>query len=61
MQVVGIPSELVNIDIAIIIFFVGISFVIRYVLAKLTGKKAATVKVEKDSKPNEESQEGGTI
>ena len=61
MQVVGIPSELVNIDIAIIIFFVGISFVIRYILAKFTGKKAATVKVEKDSKPNEESQEGGTI
>ena len=28
MQVVGIPSELVNIDIAIIIFFVGISFVV---------------------------------
>ncbi|MDZ5503072.1 ABC transporter permease [Enterococcus cecorum] len=61
MQVVGIPSELVNIDIAIIIFFVGISFVIRYILAKFTGKKAAIVKVEKDSKPNEESQEGGTI
>ncbi|EOT38506.1 ABC transporter permease [Enterococcus columbae] len=61
MQVAGIPSELVDIDIAIIIFFVGISFVIRFVLAKFFGNKKEVVKVKEASKPNEESQEGGNI
>lgn len=61
MQVAGIPSELVDIDIAIIIFFVGISFVIRFVLAKFLGNKKEVVKVKEDTKPNEESQEGGNI
>ncbi|MGX7196321.1 ABC transporter permease [Enterococcus olivae] len=62
MQFVGIPSELVDIDIAIIIFFVAISFVIHFVLTKFFGNKKEVAELEEKSKiENEENQEGGTI
>ncbi|WP_297079408.1 ABC transporter permease [uncultured Enterococcus sp.] len=62
MQFAGIPSELVDVDIAIIIFFIGISYVIRFVLAKFfQGKKEVVVVNEIETKPDDESQEGGTI
>lgn len=62
MQFAGIPSELVDVDIAIIIFFIGISYVIRFALAKFfQGKKEVVVVNEIESKPDDESQEGGTI
>ncbi len=62
MQMVNIPSELVDVDIAIIIFFVGISFVIRFVLAKLFGgKKEVAVVDEVESKPADQDEEGGTL
>ncbi|HIX70331.1 ABC transporter permease [Enterococcus diestrammenae] len=62
MQMVNIPSELVDVDIAIIIFFVGISFVIRYLLAKFFGgKKEVAVVEEIETKPSEQDQEGGVL
>jgi len=62
MQFAGIPSELVDIDIAIIIFFVAISFVIHFVLAKFFGTKKEVEDIEEESKvKNEEQQEGGTL
>lgn len=62
MQFAGIPSELVDVDIAIIIFFIGISFVIRFVLAKIfDGKKEVAVVKEIESKPNDQNEEGGTL
>lgn len=62
MQFAGIPSELVDVDIAIIIFFVGISFVIHYVLAKVfQSKKEAVVVKELEDNGDEDSQKGGTI
>ena len=62
MQFAGIPSELVDVDIAIIIFFVAISYVIRFVLAKIfDGKKEVAVVQEIEAKPNNQDQEGGTI
>lgn len=62
MQVVGIPSELVDVDIAIIIFFIGISFVIRFMLAKIGGgKKEVAVVEEIESKPANQDEKGGTI
>lgn len=62
MQFAGIPSELVDVDIAIIIFFVGISYVIRFLLAKIfDGKKEVAVVQEIETKPNDHDEEGGTI
>lgn len=62
MQVVGIPSELVDVDIAIIIFFIGISFVIRFMLAKIGGgKKEVAVVEDVESKPANQDEKGGTI
>lgn len=63
MQSVGIPSELIDVDIAIIIFFIGISFVIRFVLAKFSSnsKKEVAVVEEVESKPTNQDNEGGTI
>jgi len=62
MQFVGIPSELVDIDIAIIIFFVAISFVIQFALTKFFGNKKEVAELKEKSKiENEENQEGGTI
>nr|WP_137604917.1 ABC transporter permease [Enterococcus sp. JM9B] len=62
MQFAGIPSELVDVDIAIIIFFVGISFVIRFALAKIFGtKKEVAVVKEVEAKPSDQDKEGGAI
>ncbi|MFV0558680.1 MAG: ABC transporter permease [Enterococcus sp.] len=62
MQFAGIPSELVDVTIAVIIFFVGISYVIRFVLAKIGGnKKEVAVVQEVESKPSDQDEEGGTI
>lgn len=62
MQMVNIPSELVDVDIAIIIFFVGISFVIRYLLAKFFGgKKEVAIVEEIETKPSDQDEEGGVI
>lgn len=62
MQFAGIPPELVDVDIAIIIFFVGISFVIRFLLAKVFGGKKEERIVEKvESKPAQQDEQGGKI
>ena len=39
MPSVGIPNEIVDIVVASIIFFVGISFAIRFIMDKLSVKK----------------------
>ena len=49
-------------NIAIIIFFVGISFVIRFVLAKFFGtKKEVAVVEEVEANPSDQDEEGGKI
>lgn len=62
----NVPFEIVNIVIASIIFFVGINYAIRLLVAKTGGKKKATVEVtevkEVESKPDQkDSQEGGEL
>lgn len=58
----GVPTELVDVVIASIIFFVGISYLIRFVLAKISRNKAEVVLVEElDGKTDSTSQEGGNI
>lgn len=52
----GVPFEIVNVSIALIIFFVGINFLIRFVMAKVfQGKKqeeiVATIIETNESKP----------
>lgn len=37
--IAGVPTELVDVVIAAIIFFVGISYLIRFLLAKASGSK----------------------
>ncbi|MGM0122918.1 ABC transporter permease [Enterococcus sp. AZ194] len=62
MQFVGIPPELVDVVIASIIFFVGISYLIRFILAKTSGNKKEVSVVEKiESKPSDNDQEGGVL
>ncbi|MGM0214577.1 ABC transporter permease [Enterococcus sp. AZ109] len=61
MQFAGIPSELANSVIPLIIFFVAINYVVRLGLAKVSGNKKQVEVVEEKSKPNEESQEGGEL
>lgn len=62
MQMVNIPPELVDIDIAIIIFFIGISFVIRFLLAKISSSKKEVAVVEEiESKPADQDKEGGVL
>lgn len=62
MQFVGIPPELVDVVIASIIFFVGISYLIRFILAKTSGSKKEVAVVETiESKPSDEDQEGGVL
>ena len=56
MQFAGIPSELVDVNIAIIIFFVAISFVIRFLLAKIFDGKEALVVQEIEAQPNDQDQ-----
>lgn len=62
MQFAGIPTELVDVVIAAIIFFVGISYLIRFLLAKASPKKGEVALVEAtEATPNDTDQEGGTI
>lgn len=62
MQLAGIPSELADVDIAIIIFFVAISFVIKYLLAKVFGSKKQVAQVKEiEEKPTNQDQQGGKI
>lgn len=59
----NIPFEIVNVSIALIIFFVGINYVIRLALAKMMPDKKQEVEVVKtiETKPSDQSQEGGEI
>lgn len=40
--IAGVPTELVDVVIAAIIFFVGISYLIRFLLAKASGSKRSS-------------------
>ncbi|MGL4694900.1 ABC transporter permease [Enterococcus larvae] len=58
----GVPTELVDVVIASIIFFVGISYLIRFLMARASGSKKEVVVVQEiESSGNDESQEGGKI
>ncbi|KAB5914393.1 ABC transporter permease [Enterococcus hirae] len=58
----GIPFEIVNVSIALIIFFVGINFLIRFIMAKFfQGKKQEAIVETVESKPTNQSQEGGEL
>ena len=58
----GVPTELVDVVIAAIIFFVGISYLIRFLLAKASGNKKEVAVVEEFAgKTDPNSQEGGEI
>ncbi|KAF1304359.1 ABC transporter permease [Enterococcus saccharolyticus] len=62
MQTVAeVPFEIVNVSIALIIFFVGINFVIRLGLAKLWPDKKQVEIVETLETPSDQSQEGGEL
>lgn len=62
MQFAGIPTELVDIVIASIIFFVGINYLVRLFLAKTAGgKKEVAVVQEVESKPSNQDQQGGDL
>ncbi len=60
MQFAGIPPELVDVDIAIIIFFVAISFVIRFLLGKAFGTKRVAPQVITPD-PIKDNDKGGQI
>lgn len=58
----GVPTELVDVVIASIIFFVGISYLIRFVLSKISRNKEEIALVEElDGQTDSTSQEGGNI
>lgn len=58
----GIPFEIVNVSIALIIFFVGINFLIRFLMAKFfQGKKQEAVVANLEAKPTHQDQEGGEL
>lgn len=58
----GVPTELVDVVIASIIFFVGINYLIRFLLAKASrNKKEVAVVEEFAGKTDPNSQEGGEI
>lgn len=59
----NIPFEIVNVSIALIIFFVGISYVIRVALTKWMpdSKKELEVVQVIESTPDDQSQKGGEI
>lgn len=60
MQFAGVPSELVDVNIAIIIFFVGISFVIHFVLTKVFPvKKEGTLLQKNEPSVKDQSPKGG--
>ena len=58
----GVPFEIVNVSIALIIFFVGINFLIRFVMAKVfQGKKQEEIVATIESKPTNQNHEGGEL
>lgn len=58
----GVPFEIVNVSIALIIFFVGINFLIRFIMAKLfQGKKQAAIVATVESNPTSQNKEGGEL
>ena len=58
----GVPFEIVNVSIALIIFFVGINFLIRFLMAKFfQGKKQEEIVATIETKPNHQNQEGGEL
>ncbi|MGC3604337.1 ABC transporter permease, partial [Enterococcus faecium] len=58
----GVPFEFVNVSIALIIFFVGINFLIRFVMAKvIQGKKQEEIVATIESKPTNQNHEGGEL
>jgi len=58
----GVPFEIVNVSIALIIFFVGINFLIRLMMAKFFGgKKQEEAVVTVEAKPANQNQEGGEL
>ena len=60
--IAGVPTELVDVVIAAIIFFVGISYLIRFLLAKASGSKKEVAIVETiEAAPDKNNQEGGDI
>lgn len=62
MQFAGVPSELANSVIPLIIFFVAINYVVRYLLAKASGSKKQEAIVEQMESPdNKQDQKGGDI
>lgn len=59
--IAGVPTELVDVVIAAIIFFVGISYLIRFLLAKASGSKKEVAIVETiEAAPDKNNQEGET-
>lgn len=57
--IAGVPTELVDVVIAAIIFFVGISYLIRFLLAKASGSKKEVAIVETiEAAPDKNNQEG---
>lgn len=62
MPFVGVPTELVDVVIASIIFFIGINYLIRFLLAKTSGNQKELAVVETiEASEDENKQEGGTI
>jgi len=58
----NVPFEVVNVSIALIIFFVGINYVIRLLLAKLApGKKQEEIVSTIETTTNEQEQKGGDL
>ena len=58
----GVPFEIVNVSIALIIFFVGINFLIRFVMAKFfQGKKQEEIVATIEAKPTNQNHEGGEL
>ncbi|MGX7031204.1 ABC transporter permease [Vagococcus zengguangii] len=60
MQFAGIPPELVDVVIASIIFFIGISFIIKLFIDKVIKDKKAE-EIDLKPTPSNENNEGGTI
>ena len=54
----GVPFEIVNVSIALIIFFVGINFLIRFVMAKVFQGKTRRDRCDNRIETNESNHEG---
>lgn len=58
----GIPFEIVNVSIALIIFFIGSNFLIRFIMAKFFQEKKQERTVNTiESQPTNQNQEGGKL